>query len=294
MNWIFKFFRMLFPKNRNQVPHTISESQVDADNKIREEIITGFVTQFSENQNHRQRIFIQFLSSVLVIIIAYVFVYTNTITPNGIRNPMLGSNNGDSLKYSENPQFFRDSIIKPNLTSALKLSSGDIYSYSIKHLLNIYLFSQFVFIILISMIINMGYAFRRDLRIIHNIRCKYLGQQQYVEIFGDEQHTWTNKNYLNFLPGFNLTLCFGIGVLQLMFFLSIWDYIRAGDAGFLNSGLHLLNGGSGFVKMNTLIIWLAMPILISWVIYHRYYLVYRKIKLTKVKHVEQVSEKEVD
>lgn len=288
MKKFFRYIWNLFSVKKNSIPHIVSESQVESDNKIREEIVIGYLTQFSLNQNHQQKIFIQFLSSVLVVIIAYVFVYTNTITPNGIKNP-LGNTKGilkNEIDKNENHQnFFQDSIIKPNLTSSLKLPSGDIYSYSIKHLLAIYLFSQFVFIVLVSMIINMGYGFRRDLRIIHNIRSKYLGQKDYQEIFGDEHYTWLNKRWYNFLPGFNLNLCFAILILQIMFWISIWDYIRTGDTAFLNSGLYLVKGKAGFIKMNHLIPLLFIPILISIVIYRRYFGVYKKIKITTVEHI---------
>ncbi len=44
---------------------------------LKEELLNSFHTQFSENQNHYQKLFFQILSVIVTVMIGYSYVYTN-------------------------------------------------------------------------------------------------------------------------------------------------------------------------------------------------------------------------
>ena len=79
------------------------------------------------------------MSTVLVIVVGYGIVYSNTLSK--------------SLLYD-----------------VIKNTDGNIISYSIMHLTGTYFISQIVLVLLVSLILNIGYRFRRDQKVNYELR----------------------------------------------------------------------------------------------------------------------------
>ena len=209
MNKLLKFFG----KEKKYPPLKILAKDKEKEIKIQ----NSFVTQFAENQNHQQRLFIQFLSSVLVVIVAYAYVYSNTASSFGIK----------FYKYTNLDRTIYDTIyIKPLLFDSVKDDSGAIISYSQLSLISIYTFSQIVLLILSIMVLHMGYSFRRDQAVVNRIRKINIGKPTYLKIFGKRNFAGYGKGYLAYLPNFNSILFFSICTIQLILFFSIYLYFK--------------------------------------------------------------------
>lgn len=179
----------------------------------------SFVNQFAENQNHQQRLFIQFLSSVLVVIVAYAFVYSNTASKHGI-------NIHSHLKTDSTITKELVINIQPEKFDSSKYDNGSIISYSQLSLISIYLFAQIVLLILSIMILHMGYSFRRDQAVVNRIRRINLGQNTYDKIFGQSNFKGVGKGFFEYLPNFNSILFFSICIIQCVLFASIFIYFK--------------------------------------------------------------------
>ncbi|MBK7374302.1 MAG: hypothetical protein IPJ02_01625 [Chitinophagaceae bacterium] len=221
---IFKLASLLKPEQED--PENNLKSDVIEIKEDKVEIRKSFVAQFAENQNHNQKLFIQFLSSVLFVIIGFAFVYSNTATKSGIAVYNTKTEKGsnliipiyiqDSLKSinkleSDSPKMQIDSIrIYPDVANVKKNMDGAILSFSVSNLLGIYLFAEIVLLILLTIILHTGYTYRRDQQVVYRIRQTSLKGPDYFKIFGKKSYDPLNKNAYDFLPNFNLIIFMAI------------------------------------------------------------------------------------
>lgn len=154
---------------------------------VAEKLLLSFNDQFSTNQNHHQSVFLQFLSAILIVLIGYGFVYVNT-----------GSNSEIfTLKHV-----------------------GDQPIYAAFHLAGTYSISQFILTLLATVVVNIGYGFRRDQKVIYKIRTRYLSKADYINFFGKASFRPFNQSFFDYLPEFNRMFFWGIYLLQLLLLLS--------------------------------------------------------------------------
>jgi hypothetical protein len=185
----------------------MSESnQIISENEKTSPVYDVFLKQFAENQNHHQKLFIQFLSSVAIVIAAYAFVYTNTIGYSGIT---VGSK-----------------LMKPELFTSIKTEDGSILSYGLIHLVIIYLFAQIILFILLCIILHMGYSYRRDQVVIYRIQHKLLGEKDFEATFGKASYNGLQKSIIDYLPNFNSILFFALFIIQGLMFMSVYVYFN--------------------------------------------------------------------
>ncbi|HEX7755817.1 MAG TPA: hypothetical protein VF421_10765 [Niabella sp.] len=164
----------------------MKDSGEEHKNKIKEEIITAASSQFAEYDHHNQKLFIQFFSAVFIVLIGYGFV------------------------FAKQPSLFEVSV-KPE------------DQYSFKHLLAVYVVSQIILIFLSTLILNIGYTFRRDQLTLLNIRKYYFSDEEYEEIFGKLPNNPLGKKMLkdSFLPTFNALFYRFVIFIQCVLFASI-------------------------------------------------------------------------
>jgi hypothetical protein len=204
------------------------------DKKIEEELLSSFHQQFSENQNHLQTIFIQFLSAVLVILGGYGYVYSNT---------------------SANADFY-------SLTYFPKLH--EVQSYALSHLIGSFLVAQIILGLLITLILNIGYSFRRDQMAVRNIRIKYLGQDFIKEIFGTKSFNPHDQTIYVFLPEFNRNFVYAIAVIQALLLGSLIS--------FLYNALHFSVGEHWFLS-----VFIVLPFIWTFVVHNIYWQKYKRV-----------------
>jgi hypothetical protein len=135
----------------------------------KENIIETLHSQFAENQNHHQSLFIQFLIALLALFAGFGYVYTHT-------NP--------DIIYS---QSFVQRINKVDYFSNQTLLATSTVVLAVLLLLN-------------GILINQGYGFRRDQHLNMKIRRKYLGDD-YKSVF-DNLYNSDNKGFWDYLPNF--------------------------------------------------------------------------------------------
>lgn len=155
---------------------------------IAEKLLLSFNDQFVTNQNHHQSIFLQFLSAILIVLVGYGFIYANTDSASNIFDAKI---------------------------------SKDSTSYSVFHLIGAYTICQFILTLLATIVANIGYGFRRDQKVIHKIRIKYMGEEKYKEFFGNVSFIPHNQSLFDYLPEFNRMFFSGLYVLQFLLFISL-------------------------------------------------------------------------
>jgi hypothetical protein len=160
--------------------------------EMRADLLKSFHDQFASNQNHHQTIFIQFISAVIVVMIGYGIVYANT-------------------------------GIEAKLFELTRNSTNKTESYSVIHLVGTFVISEFILVLLASLILNIGYSFRRDQKVVYNIRQYYLESELYTTIFEKKSFNPTQKKLIfdSFLPGFNLIFVCFIYFLQILLLVSL-------------------------------------------------------------------------
>ena len=151
-------------------------------------ILDTLHTQFAENQNHHQSLFIQFLVALLALFAGYGYVYTQT-------KPEVPYNQ-TYVEVIDNLLFFSNIIL---------LSTAVIVS-SVLALLNLIL-------------LNQGYGFRRDQYLNMIIRKDKL-QRKYDYIFKDLYNP-RGKGFFNFLPNFYTIFFWFITSFQLFILISV-------------------------------------------------------------------------
>ncbi len=165
-------------------------------NKIKSEILLSSLKTFSENENHKQKLFIQFFLGVFIVIVGYSIVYS------------------DMEKDADIWEFKR------------KGSYYVITSYSISALIGAYTIAQCVLILLSRIIVSGGYNFRKYQMVAHTIRKEFLGKE-YKKFYGDRDFEFTpyNKNGSfstnSYLPEFDTVFFVCIWLLQVLLFFSI-------------------------------------------------------------------------
>ncbi len=166
---------------------------------LKNEVLKGFHDQFAQNQNHHQRLFIQFLSAVLIVLFAYVVVITN-ITEE----------------------------VQPIYT----VKRHDyIISYSYFHLYGAYVIAQMIFVLLILVALNMGYNYRRDQTVNQNIRNYAINNNELIKnIFSTGGFDTKNLNAWDYLPGFHKIFYFFMLIVQILIWASVLFYIHFGYA----------------------------------------------------------------
>jgi len=120
--------------------------------ETKEKILENLHSQFAENQNHHQGLFIQFLVALLALFAGFGYVYTHT-------NP--------NIQYT---QSFVQQVNEVDYFSNQTLLATSVVVLAVLLLLN-------------GILINQGYGFRRDQHLNMVIRKKYLGDD-YENVFG--------------------------------------------------------------------------------------------------------------
>ena len=156
--------------------------------ETKDKILENLHTQFAENQNHHQSLFVQFLVALLALFAGFGFVYTHT-------KPDIAYNQ-TYVEISENLIYFSNIIL---------LSTAVIVS-SVLALLNLIL-------------LNQGYGFRRDQYLNMIIRKDKL-QKKYDDIFKGLYNP-NDKGFFDFLPNFYTIFFWFITSFQLFVLISV-------------------------------------------------------------------------
>ncbi|NOT50038.1 MAG: hypothetical protein HOP10_02030 [Chitinophagaceae bacterium] len=186
------------------------------------EVAKSFLVQFSQNTNHNQSLFIQFLASVIIVLIGYAFVYSNTSGHSSYRH-----SNTTVISYPDSLRILPPIEARP--FESIKNENGDILTYGLIHLVIIYLFAQMVLIILGILNLHIGYSFRRDQVSVNKIRADYLGDEKHKKYF--YHYSGLNKKIYNYLPNFNSILFGGIFIIQILLYISIFVFFDSFDPG---------------------------------------------------------------
>jgi len=150
-------------------------------------ILQTLHTQFANNQNHHQGIFIQFLIALLALFGSYGYIYTHT--------------SSDIVNYQ---------------TYSQKIN--DIEFYSLNTLLTTSVIVIAILTLLNAIILNLGYGFRRDQHLNKIIRIKYL-KEEYENVFG-KLYNPSNKGFCDFLPNFYGIFFWSILGFQVFIFIA--------------------------------------------------------------------------
>jgi hypothetical protein len=186
------------------------------------ELLKSFHDQFAENQNHHQALLIKFISAIAVVVVGYAIVY---------------------------------SAKSKDILPIMPVDGKNAYSFTVLYFSNF--LSQLVIWLLNCVNINIGYGFRRDQKVVANIRQKYL-QDDYSEVFGRLAFRADSKSFHDYLPNFNTIFYLFCIAIQAVLYMSIF-----------------------FVENYLLLdILLLLPILLSLATYILYYYIY-KAKVTK-------------
>ncbi|MDR2121405.1 MAG: hypothetical protein LBP64_11120 [Tannerella sp.] len=151
-------------------------------------ILETLHSQFAENQNHHQGLFIKFLIALFVLFGGFGFVYVHT-------KPFI-----------------------PYEQTYILLENNRIY-FSNFILLNTSVFVQSVLLLLSLIILNLGYGFRRDQHLNMIIRKREL-QREYYDVFKGLYNS-DNKGFLNYLPDFYAIFFLFITGFQVLIFMTI-------------------------------------------------------------------------
>lgn len=144
--------------------------------------------QFAENQNHHQKLFIQFLTALLILFAGFGYVYVHTVPD--VPNVQT------YVEIKNTKEYFSNSIL---LATAVVVST--------------------VMLLLNLILLNQGYGFRRDQHINKEIRKKYL-KKNYKRVFGGLYNSG-KKGFWNFLPDFYAIFFWFITVFQLFILVSV-------------------------------------------------------------------------
>lgn len=154
----------------------------------KDEILNSLHSQFAENQNHHQGIFIQFLIALFALFGVYGYIYTHA-----------------TLEI-ENYQTYAQKI-------------NDIEFYSLNTLIATSLIVIAILTLLNAILLNLGYGFRRDQHLNMKIRKKYLINGEYEEVF-DKLYNSDNKGFCNYLPNFYSIFFWFIFGFQIFIFIA--------------------------------------------------------------------------
>ena len=68
--------------------------------ELTKEILKSFHSQFAENQNHQQKLFIHFFSTILIVAIPFGIVFINISDEANLWNVTRDINNGNITSYA--------------------------------------------------------------------------------------------------------------------------------------------------------------------------------------------------
>lgn len=266
----------------------LNESKNQPSLNMGDEVKKAFLNQFAENQNHHQRLFVQFLSVVLIALIAYAYVYTNT---SNYVNPSINTNNITEISQPYDTSIILNSF-EAKTFDVVKDKSGHILSYAKIHLVSIYLFAQMVLVVLGLTLLHMGYSFRRDQQVIHNIRVKSLTSEEYKKIF-ETSFTGLGKRFTNYLPNFYGILFFAIFAIQVITYWSAYVYLdRFPEVQKINNIIKqvtFINDFFGYnITYSSLKFILGIPVGILFSFYFLYFIKYNT-KVNNIKLVNQLT-----
>jgi hypothetical protein len=203
--------------------------------ETKDELLKSFHQQFAENQNHHQTVFIQFISAVLIVIVGYALVYTNTTSDAGIFNVT------------------RD-------------KDQHIVSYAIIHLVGSFFMAELTLTLLCILLLNIGYGYRRDQYVCQNIRKHYITpNDEYVKFFG--KFDATGKKMFSYLPDFNLIFVIFLIVLHGLLIFSLFYALCHFNNFKLNLCEHWLSHG---LLSLSFFLPLGISILTFWKYYKKY------------------------
>lgn len=263
------------------------DSSINMSNEVKK----AFVIQFAENQNHHQRLFIQFLSAVLIALVAYAYVYSNTsnyVVPRPLANQQ---NYNPTIEPSYDTSVILNSF-EAKTFETIKDKKGDILSYSKIHLVGSYLFAQMVLVVLGLTLLHMGYSFRRDQQVVRNIRIKSLGDKEFKEIFATS-FTGLGKRFTNYLPNFHGILFFAIFTIQVITYCSIYIYFDRFPETTILGGHQVpvifLKDFFGYnISYKSLKFLLLAPVGLLFIFYFLYFIKYNT-KVNNIKLVNQLT-----
>ena len=156
--------------------------------ETKEKILENLHSQFAENQNHHQGLFIQFLIALLALFAGFGYVYTHT-------NP--------DILYT---QTFVQQLNEVDYYSNITLLGTSVIVLAVLLLLN-------------GILINQGYGFRRDQYLNMIIRKDKL-QKKYDDIFKGLYNP-NDKGFFDFLPNFYTIFFWFITSFQLFVLISV-------------------------------------------------------------------------
>lgn len=201
------------------------------------ELLLSFHKQFAENQNHHQKLLINLVSAIGIVLIGYTTAYINTTA-------------------------------QANLWETIRDKDAHLISYSMMTLVFAYAFAQIILILLGLMNLNIGYAFRRDQQVNKNIRLKFL-TTQYNKIFGEHTFNPSSKKINEYLPGFNYNFQICLISVQAILMQSLLFAI------YNSKSLSLLFSSALYGVITTVI--LSVPVLWSLYLIYYFFKKYKKM-----------------
>lgn len=156
--------------------------------ETKEKILENLHSQFAENQNHHQGLFIQFLIALLALFAGFGYIYTHT-------NPIIAYN-----------QSFVQHI-------------NDVDYFSNQTLLATSVVVMAVLLLLSGILINQGYGFRRDQHLNMIIRKEFLKDE--YEKFFEKLFNPDKKGFWDYLPDFYSIFFWFIFGFQFSVFIAI-------------------------------------------------------------------------
>lgn len=158
-------------------------------------ILDTLHSQFAENQNHHQSLFIQFLIALFALFIGFGYIYTHSV-------------------------FEGDSPYNVDYTQSFVQNIDEIKFFSYQILLATSVIVSTILLLLNCIIVHQGYGFRRDQYLNKIIREESLGKKKYNEIFG-ELYNPNDKFFFNYLPNFYTTFFWFVLAFQFFVFIAI-------------------------------------------------------------------------
>jgi hypothetical protein len=144
-------------------------------------------SQFADNQNHHQGLFVQLLTALFVLFGGFGYVYVHS-----------------------------DPTINYCKTHISVCSDVEMFSLSILHLTTVVV--EGVLLLLNAIILHMGYSFRRDQHI--NMRIREYKLENYTAIFGNLYNP-IKTNICEFLPDFHMIFFIAITASQVFIFIAV-------------------------------------------------------------------------
>ncbi len=155
-------------------------------------------------------------------------------------------------------------VSKPVAQTITNNKTGALESYAIIHLLGSFLIAEIILALLITLTLNIGYGFRRDQKVIFQIRNRYLTSELYIKIFGTSSYNPGNKTMTMFLPEFNRMFVWAMTIIELLLLGALVCYLHQ------------------FINYNFLGHWffsllLLLPFAWTFVVYGIYWRKYKKV-----------------